>query len=161
MKQRILTNKKGVTLLEGLIAIGLLAMVSVATFGVLLSISRQSSQPDLREEMLLAVERAHEGLQYYVRAYASTPAVTGLCGGDSTPFATGTTHTINCMLPAICDLSNSSFTYTVEAEILDVARSGELLPAADTVEVVNFQELVNMLGTQKITFNITCNGFTL
>ena len=45
-------NKKGVTILEGLIALGLLAAVSVGIFGVLLSLSRKSYEPDIREEML-------------------------------------------------------------------------------------------------------------
>lgn len=61
----MITNKKGVTLLEGLIALALLAMVAVGTFSVLLSSSRKSSGPDKYEEMLLAVERVHHGLQVF------------------------------------------------------------------------------------------------
>ena len=60
---RVLQNRKGVTLLEGLIALALLAMVAVGTFGVLLSSSRGSTAPDKREEMLLTAERIRNGMQ--------------------------------------------------------------------------------------------------
>ena len=56
--KHILQNKRGVTLLEGLIALLLLAVIAVGTFGVLLSTSRRASDPDIRAEMILAVERA-------------------------------------------------------------------------------------------------------
>ena len=68
----MITNKKGVTLLEGLIALALLAMVAVGTFSVLLSSSRKSSGPDKAEEMLLAIERAHHGLQVFNPAMVNT-----------------------------------------------------------------------------------------
>lgn len=64
--KKFFTNKKGVTILEGLIALGLLALVATGTFGVLLSISRQSTEPDVREEMVYAVEKAHHLLQGYI-----------------------------------------------------------------------------------------------
>lgn len=63
--KHILGNRKGVTILEGLIALGLLAMVAVGTFGVLLSSSRKASNPDEREEMILAVERIYHGMQMF------------------------------------------------------------------------------------------------
>ena len=59
----ILQNRKGVTLLEGLIALALLAMIVVGTFGVLLSSSRKTTAPDKREEMVLAAERIRHGMQ--------------------------------------------------------------------------------------------------
>ena len=48
--KKILKSKKGVTILEGLIALALLALVATGTFAVLLSSSRKSSQPDIRED---------------------------------------------------------------------------------------------------------------
>ena len=57
--KRILSKKTGVTILEGLIALGLLALVAAGTFGVLLSVSRKAGSPDIRESMILAVERAN------------------------------------------------------------------------------------------------------
>ena len=123
MKKYILKNKKGVTLLEGLIALALLAIVATGTFSVLLSASRKTSSPDMREELVFAVEKAHEQLQSYV--YNTDFSLTtkddknqfmvpeafreGLCGRarfnqtvDNNPLANGT-HNISCLLPPICD----------------------------------------------------------
>lgn len=123
--RKFLKSKKGVTLLEGLIALALLAIVATGSFAVLLSSSRKTSSPDLREELVLAVERAHEQLQAYV-AYTGfaldtkrnekeiVPAAfkDGLCGAarihakkDDDPLGNGT-HDIKCLLPPICDQGN-------------------------------------------------------
>ena len=123
MIKKFWKSKKGVTLLEGLIAMVLLAVVATGSFAVLLSASRKSSGPDIREEMILAVEKAHMQLQAYVfsRDFTLTkkdaenePLVplayqNGLCGpsgtmavNDTTPLASGT-HNIKCLLPLICD----------------------------------------------------------
>ena len=59
----ILTNKKGVTLLEGMIAILLLSVVTIGTFGVVLSSSRKVSQPDIGEETALAIEQMYHYAQ--------------------------------------------------------------------------------------------------
>lgn len=123
MIKHIIKNKKGVTLLEGLIALALLAIVATGTFAVLLSASRKTSAPDLREELVFAVEKAHEQLQAYVyntdftlqtkddknQYYVPDAFREGLCGTasinphrDTTPLANGT-HNIACLLPPICD----------------------------------------------------------
>lgn len=157
MIKRILKNKWGVTLLEGLIALGLLALVSAGTFGVLLSVSRRSSTPDFREEMLWAVERTSEKLQLYSGVSGTLPSsfAQGLCGGDATPLATGS-HTINCMLPAICDRHTSSFAYTVaDRPLTNITTT--ILPANNRSSGVT----ANTYNARAITFNITCNGFTL
>jgi len=151
MMNRLLKNKKGVTILEGLIALGLLAMVAGGTFGVLLSVSRKASRPDIREEMILAVERANEQLQVYVST-AATPShfQNGLCGGDSSPLAEGS-HDIKCKLPAICDRAplSSSFTYTVSNSSMTLPAVAGNITTANTVAMTN------------VKFSITCNGFTL
>ena len=166
MKKKILFQKAGVTVLEGLIALGLLALVAAGTFGVLLSVSRKAGSPDIRESMALAVERAHEQLQMY------TPGITGnsndslpseleygLCGGDSDPLSTGTTHEINCMLPPICDKNRSSFSYTTGTEKYQMS-----LPF---VAQYGVNGMVPGLGgdsdvsIRSVEFSITCNGFTL
>ena len=77
MIRKILKNRKGVTLLEGLIALVLLAMVTTGTFAVLLSTSRRSAQPDIREEMTFAVERAMNKLQ--TSTENGLPAQKSLC----------------------------------------------------------------------------------
>ncbi len=155
MMNRFLKNKKGVTILEGLIALGLLALVAGGTFGVLLSVSRKASNPDIREEMILAVERANEQLQmYHDGKFGNAPSgfENGLCGGDSTPLSSGDKgHTINCMLPAICDRNKSSFEYYVTRNV-SLANN---LQAADKIAGASDQKTTN------ISFEITCNGFTL
>lgn len=157
MMKRLLNNKTGVTILEGLIALGLLALVAGGTFGVLLSVSRKASKPDIREEMILAVERANELLMRYSVPSSSTnlpdEANNGLCNNGDKTLSVGDNKNINCMLPAICDRggSASSFSYSVE----EVAFSPANFPVADTYRLTNFPT------KKKVTFNIKCNGFTL
>ncbi len=156
MLKRILTKKTGVTLLEGLIALGLLALVAGGAFGVLLSVSRKSTQPDLREEMIWAVEQAHDLLQAYVAGVPEDgPFASGLCGGDDDPLSSGN-HTINCMLPAICDVSQSSFSYSVDSQSVSaqtVAGTGNVL--------VQGSSPISSVALPQISYTITCNGYTL
>lgn len=152
MMNRFLKNKKGVTILEGLIALGLLALVAGGTFGVLLSVSRKASNPDIREEMILAVERANEQLQMYTDSGVNESDVPeafkkGLCG-ESSSFSAVLVgrHNISCMLPAICDKGNSHFYYTVGSSVATTVPSDDKLANSHT---------------KTIDFEITCNGFTL
>ena len=128
MIKSILKGKKGITLLEGLIALALLAIVATGTFAGLLSASRKTSAPDLREELVFAVEKAHEQLQSYVyntdftletkddnnQYYVPEAFRKGLCGRarfnpheDLSPLANGT-HNIACLLPPVCDRDAAS-----------------------------------------------------
>ena len=169
MKRYFLQNKKGVTLLEGLIALLLLAMIATGTFGVLLSTSRRSTQPDIREEMTLAVERAMDKMQVYVYPTGvslptNADVRNGLCGGtdipaakkivDTEPLAGAGTHNIACLLPPICDASNSYFHYTVVEKTGDLPqgkiRSEDLRSGATSVK-----------SPYSIKFDIQCNGFRL
>lgn len=110
-----LKSKSGVTVLEGVIALGLLALVMAGSFGVLLSSSRQTMEPDIYEEMILAVEKANDMLKEYAANYSYDTFLkdktqkyhldefrNGLC--PETAFSD-----LNCLLPAICDLSTSEF----------------------------------------------------
>lgn len=169
--KRVLTKKKGVTILEGLIALGLLALVAAGTFGVLLSVARKSGAPDIREEMVLAVERANDQLQMYSSGIVSGMTnsklyeqyANGMCGGslipaevkvsDSSPMSLGP-HNIKCMLPPLCDYSNSTFTYTVREASFTTHNYG------DSNMVTDYASAFPTKGRQ-VTFNITCNGFTL
>ncbi len=163
--KRILCNKTGVTILEGLIALGLLALVSAGTFGVLLSVSRKAGSPDIREEMAYAVEKAHNQLQMYTPSLSSDlinpnlpyDLINGLCGGDGNPFGSGT-HYINCMLPPICDQSRSSFYYTVGDQDLDIPFIDNYNASSGTVSEWGGAEIAPL---KKVEFFITCNGFTL
>lgn len=169
--KRVLTKKKGVTILEGLIALGLLALVAAGTFGVLLSVARKSGAPDIREEMVLAVERANDQLQMYSSGIVSGMTnnklyeqyANGMCGGslipaevkvsDSSPMSPGS-HNIKCMLPPLCDYSNSTFTYTVREASFTTHDYGA------SNMVTDYASAFPTKGRQ-VTFNITCNGFTL
>lgn len=169
--KRVLTKKKGVTILEGLIALGLLALVAAGTFGVLLSVARKSGAPDIREEMVLAVERANDQLQMYSSGIVSGMTnsklyeqyANGMCGGslipaevkvsDSSPMSLGS-HNIKCMLPPLCDYSNSTFTYTVREASFTTHDYGA------SNMVTDYASAFPTKGRQ-VTFNITCNGFTL
>ncbi len=154
--KKILTSKAGVTILEGVIALGLLALVAGGAFGVLLSASRQNTQPDIREEMAWAVEQAHDKLKAYIGVEdvgesAALPENLreGLCGGDSAPLAaTNEPHNISCLLPPICDASSSSFTYDVE---------NSFIVPSDKAEGT----LDRFLRSHEITFSIQCNGYKL
>lgn len=169
--KRVLTKKKGVTILEGLIALGLLALVAAGTFGVLLSVARKSGAPDIREEMVLAVERANDQLQMYSSGIVSGMTnsklyeqyANGMCGGslipaevkvsDSSPMSLDS-HNIKCMLPPLCDYSNSTFTYTVREASFTTHNYGA------SNMVTDYASAFPTKGRQ-VTFNITCNGFTL
>lgn len=181
---KILTNKKGVTLLEGLIALLLLALVATGTFGVLLSTSRKSSEPDIREEMALAIERAQQMLQVYVTSHDDTASAddvgddigcgyaytlsSGLCKNDSSggvfkyPLSSGH-HNIDCLLPPICDRNNSEFYYQVST-----VSDGAVRPRnADLAKMkganANLATGNNVSSSEEIRvfFKISCNGYTL
>lgn len=163
--KRILSKKTGVTILEGLIALGLLALVAAGTFGVLLSVSRKSGSPDIRESMVLAVERAYDQLQMYTPelndlSNSSVPDTLafGLCGGDSDPLGGGT-HNIDCLLPPLCDKANSSFSYTT-----GVTKNSMSLPFVGNYGTNGTVTGWGNTGTatvRSVEFSITCNGFTL
>ena len=139
----------------------LLALVATGTFAVLLSTSRKSAQPDIREEMALAVDRASQMLQVYTLTADQQrqldddqiwggPYANGLCGNDETPVATGD-HFINCLLPPMCDLGESYFKYTVASSGDNMER---YLEGDDLAEQ-------GLKDSQSITFDIQCKGFTL
>ena len=158
------TKKTGVTVLEGLIALGLLALVAGGTFGVLLSVSRKTGTPDIREEMSLAVERANELLPMYAPllqgsnmsdAKIADAYKKGLCGWEKTdedPLAENKEYNIACLLPPICDEQNSSFVYTV-------AENPITLPSAVPSDTKYYY--YTSQPHRQITFEITCNGFSL
>lgn len=160
--RKFLQNKKGVTLLEGLIALLLLAMIATGAFAVLLSTSRQSGKPDLEEEMAVAIERAGHELQmrYNTEELGGQEILPdelkgGLCKNDhyeSNPFDTAEVHPINCKLPPICDRAGNRSFFYYEVEIDD----NEFVTHLQGVD-----KAVSLGSAPKITFHITCNGFTL
>ena len=165
--KKILCKKTGVTVLEGLIALGLLALVAAGTFGVLLSVSRKASNPDIREAMILAVERAHEQLQMYTPTMASlsndslpTELENGLCGNDSSPLSISTKHYINCMLPPICDRNNNSEFY-YQTGIQKVNMQIPFVNNYGTSGMVSNWGNSQYATIRSVRFFIKCNGFIL
>ena len=178
---KIFKNKRGVTLLEGLIALVLLALVATGTFSVLLSTSRKSTTPDIQEEMSLAVEQAYKLLQ----AYMSDPSASGgLCGGDDNPLSedTGSNnnwHVVNCLLPKICDQRSPKYSkmgYMIREGYLlqtETNTSYTLIPKtnndtnqrikeSDSSEVSSgLKNVAGSRGAKEIKFSVLCNGFSL
>ena len=178
--KRILKSKKGLSLLEGLLALMLLALVATGAFSVLLSTSRKSSEPDIREEMALAVERAQQMLQVYVFPNALYPDSSamysdfgsytynisrGLCENETTDFATlGVgSHNIECLLPPICDRSNSSFIYDVSTGSSAALRPRSFDQAKVKKADGTDSPVTNTVSSDEInvSFSIKCNGYTL
>ncbi len=167
--RKFLQNKKGVTILEGLIALTLLALVATGTFAVLLSTSRRSSQPDIREEMTLAVERATQKLQAYIypsdislASEVQSVVGNGLCGGDNTPLLPGRKHNISCLLPPICDASDSYFNYEIFVlESQPLARPIDRQMTLDeNGNVTGFTDVAGQ-SLYEVQFDIRCNGYSL
>lgn len=170
---KFLRSKKGVTILEGLIAMTLLAVVATGTFAVLLATSRKTSAPDIREEMSFAVEKAHSMLQAYIMAEnvgwadgvalsdIPTASQKGLCGGDNNPLGNGS-HNINCMLPPLCDRAQSSFAYNVATRnYTNVMRASDTYVPRNASGVITSGAETAGAKYRQINFTITCNGFTL
>ena len=153
-----IVSKAGFSLLEGLIALGLLAMVAGGTFGVLLSVSQKSGRSDIREEMVLAIEKANDLLQIYTQQMSNAdmqlPAGMRSFCSDNYPLKNGA-HNINCLLPLVCDSANSSFTYTVSSS----NQSIDFTSASDKMVSANYNSTA--MPQREITFQITCNGYTL
>ncbi len=171
---KLLNSKAGVTILEGVIALGLLAVVTAGAFGVLLSAARKSTQPDMREEMAFAVEQAKDKLQLYVKestAASNLPDKFKTLCGDADPLKEGS-HYINCLLPQICDKNSdkSQFFYKVskvsgEAGKLYLDRLGGYVEGGTNSKLCSACT-VSADGNPssavlEIKFQITCNGYEL
>lgn len=171
--KKLLKSKKGVTILEGLIALTLLALVATGTFAVLLSTSRKTSQPDIREEMALAVDKASQLLQVYIYSDenkldedSKETVSESLCPGLdlNPPLRINTEHNIECLLPPICDRNNSSFSYVVTSRTATLPRESDLLRRREENGLYE-SESINTVNSRRnlyqVEFEISCNGFTL
>ena len=178
-----LHNQKGVTVLEGVIALGLLAIITAGSFGVLLATSRQATQPDMREEMALAVEKANDKLKamllfgntglkdlsipYMLESYrVKDTSVYNLCPKKDAAkdaagnlkdtldgLTTGKKHNISCLLPPICDDTNSVFEYEITAD------SSATHGAAE--DSFNTGAGGTVPALYRIEYTISCNGYQL
>ena len=171
---KIFKSKEGVTILEGLVAMGVLAMVAVGVLGVVLSISRKSNQPDIREEMAYAVEQAYHDLQLYTSTDPNSPLPAGsgipcMCSADPChegdpdamhPLAvTSEERPIDCRLPSLCDGAKSSFSYRVmSSDNFPNPSQLQQFPAGGaTPSLENWSQIRNL----SVNFSITCNGYKL
>ena len=163
---KLLNSKAGVTILEGVIALGLLAVVTAGAFGVLVSASRKSSQPDIREEMTLAVEKAKNLLQMYVAGtdHVAAEYTQGLCGKDDNPMMETIEHHIECLLPPICDQSHEDSQFKYEVAVSPIRPGVHHLPKSELEEAL-VQDEEGETRIQDVLYNITftieCNGYEL
>lgn len=174
--KRILQNQAGVTVLEGVIALGLLALITAGAFGVLLSASRQSSSPDVREDLSYTAENVSDLLKVYVGAQDGEPGYVhlpddlkcGLCGRDaqnncdSTPLAEGY-HYVNCQLPPACDPNNDSvLRYQVRRNVSGAVLNEDAgrLNREQTQEPDVTAGELSLTGYQ-LKFFMRCNGYEL
>lgn len=172
--KRILTAKDGVTLLEGVIALGLLALVAGGAFAVLLSASRQTTQPDIREEVVLTVKGINDRLQA-LSLYRDSDLATdfggyvpstlgsgqdslgaelgmvGLSWGTITYQNSNTITVPTKYLPPICDKNKSSFTRTIQ---------WTPRPILTGTYEKNFSQM-SAAGDYDIKYDIVCNGYQL
>lgn len=175
---KLLTSKAGVTVLEGVIALGLLAVVTAGAFGVLLSAARKSTQPDMREEMVLAVEQAKDKLQVYINTKSSDNLTAstklpeglaqGLCGKDTIhhPLETGIDHDIICLLPRICDQDSaeSQFSYKVTEKGTDLGKLGGYQEGGENSKLCTncaTSSAPSSTSALQVEFTIKCNGYEL
>ncbi len=134
-------NKKGYTIVEGIIAMLLVAIMVGGIFTALMASRRAIIEPSYREEMLYTVESLSNQLKNYVDAEGIGDS---LCG-STTPLSNGE-HDCTSMLPDVCRTDgdyNSSLTYNVEG-----------ITAQDSTGA--FSPTVN-----QIKINIVCNGEVL
>ena len=184
--RQILKSKAGVTVLEGVIALGLLALVAGGAFGVLLSASRQTTEPDVHEEMVLAVEKANDQLKAYtMNSYdhtvndpvlptgtgsgyrSSNPLSGGLCNTGN-PFACTSTNRcdIGCLLPPICDKNNSIFEFyfmmnwPLNSE-QDEGTGGKTFGELFTESIEPTAQGYSSVLINRFRFHIVCNGYQL
>lgn len=171
-----LSKKTGVTLLEGLIAIALLALVASGTFGVLLSVSRKSDQPDRREDMIYAIDSLNDLLKaasYYIHQDSDEIPQTladKLCAGSGhtsakKPLNPGGPYKVKCLLPPSCDSNQSDFTYTVSVQEVNLSEGLGTTPVnlenKNIVGAINPNSTPNKIPSRKIKYDITCNGYSL
>jgi|GEM_PF-3607305 type II secretory pathway pseudopilin PulG len=122
----------GFTIVEALIAITVLTIIVAAIFSVLTTSLRSVKQPTVREESVLAIEKASDLLKIYVDkdvyegSYSEIPSdyQNGLCHDDgitdTTPMSVaGSPHNIACLIPDVCRTVDSTFTYTVSTETVN------------------------------------------
>lgn len=125
-------NKKGYTIVEGIIAMLLVAIMVGGIFTALMASRRAIIEPSYREEMLYTVESLSNQLKNYVDAEGNLDS---LCGSTD-PLSNGD-HDCSSMLPDVCktgDGYNSSLTYNVSGIAVN-ADGGSFSPAVNQIKI--------------------------
>lgn len=119
-------NRKGIVMVEVVVAIVVAAITSMAIFSVVLSAVISQRKADKREAAAMLIQKTAEKLKSYVTATTSfpdsfkIPDTSWRLPGDSyngwalAGSANGITHDVSSLLPD--SLSGGSFTYTVYNE---------------------------------------------
>ena len=135
-------NKKGYTIVEGIIAMLLVAIMVGAIFSALMASRRAIVEPSYREEMMYTFESLANSIKNYVDTNGGD--LESLCG-STTPLSNGE-HDCSELLPDVCKSGegyNSSLTYTVSG-LTASDNTGAYTPAVNQVKI-----------------NIVCNGEVL
>ncbi len=114
----MIKNNKGFTIAEGLVAMVLLAIVTVGIFSAVLSSVRATKAPDVKEDLAFAVSAANAQIK---RAWGNAGSAqnTLICG--SVFNANG--GDLSCFLPTSCSIqagSTMTYTYTTATRAIDI-----------------------------------------
>lgn len=118
-----ITNKKGFTLVEGLVAMLLLMSVVMGIYGVLLSAYRSSQKTTLTAGTTdINITRIKKALEFaYMgnmeKAFQAVPCLGKTAAGEDLTappvlFRPNTSYSVSCLLPSECK-SGSSFLYSI------------------------------------------------
>lgn len=126
-------NKKGYTIVEGIIAMLLVAIMVGAIFSALMASRRAIVEPSYREEMMYTVESLANSIKNYVDMESGD--LDPLCG-STTPLENGE-HDCSELLPDVCKTGggyNSSLKYTVSG--LSVSdNTGAYTPTVNQIKI--------------------------
>lgn len=110
-------NKKGYTIVEGIIAMLLVAVMVGAIFSSLMASRRAIIEPSYREEMLYAVESLQNQLKNYVDTVPEDSYE--LCG-NTEPLSTGyhSCKEEEGLFPSVCQMAGDDIGYTVSDRVV-------------------------------------------
>lgn len=108
-------NNKGFTIAEGLVAMVVLAVVTVGIFAAVLSSVRATKTPDTREDIAFAIAAATQKIRLAWDSDRAGGARIRVCPEIDTDVEEDADVTINCFLPPSC-AEGSSMTYRLDQD---------------------------------------------
>ena len=133
-------NRKGYTIVEGIIAMLLVAVMVGGIFSALMASRRAIVEPSRKEEMLYAIESLENNLKNCVSSRLDEDCSIDNCGGGSDAISIGE-H--NCTLPDVCKGADDYFKYEVSGTSISD-------PYSSTTSTLN-----------QIKISMKCNGEAL